>query len=229
MLKEDYEYILRKGPWFIGEHFLSIRLWEPNFRPAMTNISLVAVWIRLNKLPIKYYNAKALHQIGKSIGNVLRIDTHIATETKGKFARICVQIDVNKPLVTAILIGKFEQSICYEGIQKLCFGCGRVGHRKESCPYIIRQKSSSERTEVRAEGSVPSSPCETHVPNKVQKGQGSNESVSRSTKEEATDGTYGPWVVVTHRRNGTKNLMNGGASMDQVQEQPRRGHERNRS
>nr|XP_023895754.1 uncharacterized protein LOC112007612 [Quercus suber] len=227
-LKEDYENILRKGPWFIGEHFLSIRLWEPNFRPATANVSSVAVRIRLNELPIEYYNAKALHQIGKSISNVLRVDTHTATETKGKFARLCVQIDVNKPLVTAILIGKFEQTVCYEGIQKLCFGCVRVGHRKDWCPYIIRQESSIERTEVRTEGSVPSSPCEMHAPDKVQKVQGSNESVSGIANEEATDGTYGPWVVVTRRRNGTRNL-NGGASMVQVQDQLRRGSERNRS
>ena len=228
-LKEDYENILRKGPWFIGEHFLSIRPWEPNFRPATANVSSMAVWIRLNELPIEYYNAKALHLIGKSIGNVLRVDTHTATETKGKFARLCVQIDVNKPLVTAILIGKFEQSICYEGIQKLCFGCGRVGHRKDCCPYIIRQKPSVERAEVRTEGSVPSPPCEMHASDKVQKGQGSNESVSGSANEEVTDGTYGPWVVVTRRRNGTKNLTNGGAAMQQVQEQPRRGPEMNRN
>ena len=60
-LKEDYENILRKGPWFIGGHFLSIRSWEPNFHPATANVSSVAVWIRLNELPIEYYNAKALH------------------------------------------------------------------------------------------------------------------------------------------------------------------------
>ena len=228
-LKEDYENILRKGPWFVGEHFLSIRPWEPNFRPATANVSSVAVWIRLNELPIEYYNVKALHQIGKSIGNVLRIDTHTATETKGKFAILCVQIDVNKPLVTTFLIGKFEQSVCYEGIQKLCFGCGRVGHRKDICPYIIRQESSAERTEARTEGSVPSSPCETHAPANVQKGQGSNESMSGNSNKEAIDGTYGPWVVVTRRRNGTKNLTNGGVSMDQVQVHLRRVPERNRS
>nr|POE84565.1 hypothetical protein CFP56_71408 [Quercus suber] len=61
LLKEDYETILRKGSWFIGEHFLSIRSWEPNFRPAMANVSLVAVWIRLNELPIEYYNVEAWH------------------------------------------------------------------------------------------------------------------------------------------------------------------------
>ena len=140
-----------------------------------------------------------------------------------------MQIDVNKPLVTAILIGKFEQSVCSEGIQKLYFGCGKVGHRKDICPYIIRQESSAERMEERTEGSVPSSPCETHAPANVQKGQGSNESVSRNSNEEATDGTYGLWVVVTRKHNGTKNLTNGGISIDQVQVHPRRALKRNRS
>lgn len=30
-LREDYEATLRRGPWFIGEHFLFIRPWEPDF------------------------------------------------------------------------------------------------------------------------------------------------------------------------------------------------------
>jgi len=59
-LKEDYETILRRGPWFIGEHFLSIRLWESNFRPTTMNVTLVVVCIRLNTLPIEYYNSEVL-------------------------------------------------------------------------------------------------------------------------------------------------------------------------
>jgi len=60
-LKEDHEAVLKKGPWFIGEHFLSIRPWEPEFRPASVNVSSIAVWIRLNELPIEYYNVEALY------------------------------------------------------------------------------------------------------------------------------------------------------------------------
>ena len=123
----------------------------------MANVSLVAVWIRLNELPIENYNAEVLRQIGNTIGNVLRVDTHTATETRGRFARLCLQIDVDKPLATAILIGKFEQPICYEGIHKLCFGCGRMGHRKEQCPYIVRQHSPPRTTEDALKGSVWSS------------------------------------------------------------------------
>ena len=48
---------------------------------------------------------------------------------------------MNKPLITSVQIGEFEQSISYEGIQRLCFSCGRLGHRKEACPYSIRPVS----------------------------------------------------------------------------------------
>ncbi|KAK9991782.1 hypothetical protein SO802_026767 [Lithocarpus litseifolius] len=83
-LGEDYENVLRKGLWFIGDHFLSIRPWEPDFKPALASVSSIAVWVRLNELPIEYYNAKALQIIGKAIDNVLRIDTFMASETRGR-------------------------------------------------------------------------------------------------------------------------------------------------
>ena len=67
----------------------------------------IAVWIRLSGLPIEYYNAKALQHIEKAIGNVLRIDTFTAIESRGKFARLCIQVDVDKPLITTMMIGKF--------------------------------------------------------------------------------------------------------------------------
>ena len=34
LLMEDLELVLKKGPWFIGEQFLSIRKWEANFKPS---------------------------------------------------------------------------------------------------------------------------------------------------------------------------------------------------
>lgn len=75
-LKEDYDAVLRKGPWFLGEHFLSIWPWEPNFKAKMANVSSIAVWIIFNGLPIEYYDAEVLKEIGEAIGKVLRIDTH---------------------------------------------------------------------------------------------------------------------------------------------------------
>nr|POF08483.1 hypothetical protein CFP56_42622 [Quercus suber] len=127
-VKEDCETVLRNGPWFIGENFLSIRPWEPNFKPAEANISSVAIWVRLNELSIEYYHVEALQIVGNMIGKVLRIDTHITNESMGRFARLCIQVDVGMPFITTLLIGGEEQPVCYDGIQRLCFSCGRIGH-----------------------------------------------------------------------------------------------------
>lgn len=43
-LKEDLDRVLKEGPWFIGEHFLTIRPWVPNFKLSTTSVSSVAIW-----------------------------------------------------------------------------------------------------------------------------------------------------------------------------------------
>ena len=80
-LVEDYDKVLRGGPWFIGEHYLIIRPWEPNFKPSMANCS--SVWARLPELPIEYYKASVLHRIGRALGPILKIDAQIASESQG--------------------------------------------------------------------------------------------------------------------------------------------------
>ena len=71
----------------------------------------MAVWIQLPKLPIEYYEPSVLRNIVKAIGPVLRIDTHAATESRGRFARLCVQICFDKPLVRNIKVGGLDQSV----------------------------------------------------------------------------------------------------------------------
>ncbi|XP_023875588.2 uncharacterized protein LOC111988064 [Quercus suber] len=137
--KEDLDFVLHRGLWFIGDHFLSLRPWEPFFKPSTTNVDSVAVWVRLNELPIELYERDVLRQIGEAVGKVLRIDTHTAMEARGKYVRLCVQVDTSKPLTNTIAMGRFEQLVMYEGIHSLCFSCGRVGHQKDACPFIVRK------------------------------------------------------------------------------------------
>jgi len=42
-LKEDMDAVLKNGPWFIRGHFLSIRPWEPFFKPAYASVSSITV------------------------------------------------------------------------------------------------------------------------------------------------------------------------------------------
>lgn len=137
-LIEDYDKVLKGGPWFIGEHCLAIRAWEPYFKPNATACSKVAVWARLPELPVKFYDMGVLKEIRNAIGPVLQIDAIIVFSTQGRYARICVQVDLANLLVRKVLIGRFGQEVLYEEISPLCFACRRMGHQKEACLFVVR-------------------------------------------------------------------------------------------
>lgn len=86
-LEEDHAKVLKGGPWFVSRHYLSVRGWEPNFRPKTASLFAVVLWVRL---PIEYYELSVLRDINQAIGPVLRINTYTALETRGWFARLCV-------------------------------------------------------------------------------------------------------------------------------------------
>ena len=113
---EDYDKVLRGGPWFVGEHFLAIRPWEPYFKASEAKLSSVAVWVRLFELPIEFYDREVLKEIGKAIGPVLCIDAYIATESNGSYTWLCVQINLEKPLTKWVRVGRSNQQVLYEGI-----------------------------------------------------------------------------------------------------------------
>ena len=154
----------------------------------------MAVWIRLSELPIEHYEPSALLKIGQAIGLVLRIDAYTASNVRGRFARICVQVNLDKPLIYFIQIGKMVQKVQYEGLSSLCFECGRMGHRKESCTYMIKEqpgKDSQQSGPINvspSQDSANANPCST--------------SVDKPTSPSSTSSAkmYGKWMVVSRRK-----------------------------
>ena len=108
----DYDKVLRGDPWFIGEHFLAIKPWEPYFKALEATFSVVVVWIRFPELPIEFYDSSVLREIGGAIRPILRIDSYTAMGTRASYARFCVQVDLTKPLITAVRVGKLCQRFC---------------------------------------------------------------------------------------------------------------------
>ena len=45
--------------------------------------------------------------------------------------------------------------------------------------------------------------------------QGPTENVLANEQKDSTDGRYGPWVVVTRKKNGTKSQRSGGVAIIQ--------------
>ena len=79
-------------------------------------------------------------------------------------------------------IGGIEQPVQYEGINSLCFSYGCVGHKGKSCPYMAKSP----------------------VKENVDVGEDANH-VSQ-TQDFPTKDLYGPWVLVTRKRNDSRKL-----------------------
>lgn len=150
-LKEDHSRLLRSGPWFVGGRYLSIRRWEANFKPSLANLFAVAVWIHLPELPIEYYEESVLWDIRSAIRPVFRVDTHTTLEVRGEFARLCVQVNLDKPIVKNISVSGIRQIAQYKGISSLYFSCGKVGHKAKGYPYKVQwpmQVQEDAKTEI---------------------------------------------------------------------------------
>ncbi|KAI9123765.1 hypothetical protein K1719_005065 [Acacia pycnantha] len=97
--KEDYMEALTGGPWVITDAYLNVARWHPDFNPKAAKIESVVAWVRLPDLPAPLFDKKFLLNLGNSIGKAIRLDVHTAHRARGKFARMCVELDLTKPLI----------------------------------------------------------------------------------------------------------------------------------
>ncbi|MBA0798661.1 hypothetical protein Gohar_009230, partial [Gossypium harknessii] len=69
----------------------------------------------------------------KGVGGLLRVNNLMMSEERGRFACLFVKINLEKLLQKFVFMEGRKQAIVYEGIEKLCFECGMVGHKVELC------------------------------------------------------------------------------------------------
>lgn len=68
------------------------------------------------------------------IGRKIKVDDTTLATSRRKFARVCVEIDLNKPLIASYKLRGEEGHFQYEGLHDLCFSCGKYGHKEIKCP-----------------------------------------------------------------------------------------------
>ncbi|CAN1164705.1 hypothetical protein LINPERHAP2_LOCUS25724 [Linum perenne] len=114
----------------------------------------------------------AVNRIGNHIGRTVRMDLATAEGARARYARVCVEVDLSKPLLGKYQIGDRVFLVEYESLENICFHCGIYGHKDDSCPSMTSNAKADN-------AEVPISPPEA-VP------------------EEAGD--TGSWMIVTRRR-----------------------------
>lgn len=123
----DYKHALFEGPWLILDHYLLVQRWRPFFRPKDHTVNRIATWVCIPDLPVELCHDKFLWRVGSLIGTMLRVDHHTLIHSRGKFARICVELDLQRELVPSFTVLGVDFPLECEGLHLVCFDCCKYG------------------------------------------------------------------------------------------------------
>ncbi|KAJ7962002.1 Zinc ion binding nucleic acid binding protein [Quillaja saponaria] len=141
------EMVWKGSPWLILDHYLTLRHWEPNFDPFNTKEEKVTVWVRFPGIPIEYHDGQFLTNLSRRIGTPVKCDSTTSHADRVNFARVCIEVDLTKTLVSKYRQRKRVLYIEFERLHLVCFQCGKYGHTKETC-YEVTHKEQAVNTSM---------------------------------------------------------------------------------
>lgn len=133
---------VQKGsPWLLDKCLMLLENATPDMVISKLSFSVCPFWIQLHGLPLALLNKNFASLAGNSIGHFLEVDTDIFGSVIGRYLRIRVEININKPLRRILQIdykGKNLRILLkYERLPELCFYCGLIGHTFKDCDSQI--------------------------------------------------------------------------------------------
>ncbi|KAL8137311.1 hypothetical protein V2J09_003312 [Rumex salicifolius] len=153
----DFMNVLVGGPWLVFGHYVVIKPWSPSFNPATDVVTTTPAWIRLIDLQVVYYEENVLLQLASAVDTPLKVDHRTLYANRGRFARICVELDLTKSLKGVVVINGARTLIEYEGLHTICFRCGHFGHFQTSCPQdpavMARLEETTKKNGLKNQGS----------------------------------------------------------------------------
>lgn len=193
-VESDRERALSDGPWMIYDHYLAVSRWTPEFVSPEAKVDRTTVWIRFPGLNLVYYDESVLLALASAVGKPVKVDTNTLKVQRGRFARICVEIDLNQPVVGKVWVDGYWYKVSYEGLHIICSQCGCYGHLGRNCkapPQNTIPPSSELSTtpEPNNDGSV------TEV-----KGKNHDEKGQATPTQQDTGKVHGDWLVVTRKK-----------------------------
>lgn len=73
----------------------------------------------------------------------MKVDHNTLKVSCGRFARVCVEIDLTKPMIGRICVEGKWYRIEYEGLHIICSHCGCYGHHSCDCSNPKGKENSS--------------------------------------------------------------------------------------
>ncbi|KAL0383837.1 UNVERIFIED_CONTAM: hypothetical protein Sradi_2778000 [Sesamum radiatum] len=129
--ESDFSRLWLRRIWYLKGFPMRVFKWSPTFTPTQES-SIVPIWVSLPELPAHLIRKDVMFVIANIIGTPLQIDS-----SKLSKARVCVEIDLLKPLIQEVdlqICGEtIVQKVEYEQVPLYCSLCQHVGHQGSEC------------------------------------------------------------------------------------------------
>ncbi|GJQ93719.1 retrotransposon protein, putative, ty1-copia subclass [Tanacetum coccineum] len=145
--------MLENGTWFIRNHPLILRKWNPDVDLLKEDVGNVLVWVKLHGVPVMAFSEDGLSVIAMKLGTPLMLDSYtsdmcLQSWGRSSFARIMIELWADVELKDTIMVampkiireGYYTCTVRveYEWKPPRCSWCKVFGHTQEECPKNIR-------------------------------------------------------------------------------------------
>ncbi|CAL1375007.1 unnamed protein product [Linum trigynum] len=135
-------------------------------------------------------------RIGERIGKPLRVDHATSSGARSDYARVCVQVDITKPLLSQFTIHGKTYFVQYEGLEKICLKCGTYFERARCYCTVPTEEMETEETSKTPQVEVPKEPeplyGEWMIAKKKPRTRKPNAEATKGSQERRTDKGQGP-------------------------------------
>ncbi|KAI5343310.1 hypothetical protein L3X38_011186 [Prunus dulcis] len=76
----------------------------------------MAAWIRVSAIQLECFDVWVLKRNKNLLGKLLKIDALTTSQNQGKFARLCVELDLSRPFEAFVQINNVWYNVEYEGL-----------------------------------------------------------------------------------------------------------------
>jgi len=148
---------------------------------------------------MEYYVERILLALDAAIGTPIKVDLQTLDATRGKYARVCVEIRLDLLVVGRFWFKNHWFNIEYEGLHLLCTKCGLYGHVGNNCHVKKMTKQQVTTVESQKDDVSVSMEGETHHTNSKP-----NYATDVAPKITEEVGLHGEWLIVNKRKPSHK-------------------------
>jgi hypothetical protein len=128
----DKSRILEGRSWLFDGNLVSLSEYDGLTPPSQMEFDKASFWMRMYILPLACMGKEIGIKIGSSVGLVEEIDIFDDEVGWGEYLRICVLLDLQKPLARGRKLHFQNKSTWvafkYEKLPEFCFTCGVIKH-----------------------------------------------------------------------------------------------------